>query len=333
MRADRLLSLLMLLQTRGRLTARQLAAELEVSERTIYRDIEALSSAGVPVYAERGPGGGCCLLESYRTSLTGMNEAELQALQLLMEFARQIPAPLAELGVSQALKAALLKVSAAIPSTRREKGERYRDRLHLDSTPWSGTVENSPHLHLVHQAVMQDRRLRLIYRPVLTTSIELVVEPYGLVSKAGEWLLVAALRGTLRVYPLKDLLQVTLLEERFDRPAGFDLAAFWEQWRAAHRPTGPGYLVRVRVDPALEPQLARFFGENLLRRECEEAQGGWLRLCLSFDSLYAARSRLLGFGRAVEVLEPEALRKSLVDFARQMVSAYQAWDEEREGTA
>src|SRR5512136_703550 len=131
MRADRLLSLLMLLQARGRMTAQELAAELEVSERTIYRDINALSASGVPVYAESGPGGGCALLDSYRTNLTGLDQDEVRALFML-----SIPAPLDQLGVSQELRTALLKLSAALPDTRRGDEERTRQRIHLDSTWW-----------------------------------------------------------------------------------------------------------------------------------------------------------------------------------------------------
>ena len=141
MRADRLLSLLMLLQARGRMTAQELAAELEVSERTIYRDINALSASGVPVYAESGPGGGCALLDSYRTNLTGLTADEARALFML-----NIPAALDQLGVTQELKAALLKLSAALPEARRRDEERIRQRIHLDSTWWFQAEEPLPHL-------------------------------------------------------------------------------------------------------------------------------------------------------------------------------------------
>lgn len=325
MRADRLLSLLMLLQTHGRLTGRQLAEELEVSVRTIYRDIEALSCAGIPVYAERGPGGGCSLLESYRTNLTGMNEAELQALYLLNEYVRSIPAPLAELGISQELRAALLKLAAAVPASRRGEDERLRQRLHLDSSPWGEGGPISPHFRTVHKAVLEDRRLRISYRPVPITSVELVVEPYGLVSKGGEWLLVAARDQSLRVYSLVDLLQVEDTGERFSRPVDFDLAGFWEKWRERYEHSRPVYPVTIRVAPALVPHLEHFFGEELIQQapEAGESEAGWLRLQLNFESLHAARSRLLGFGRAVEVLEPEPLRRSILDYAEQILNLYQ----------
>jgi len=149
MRADRLLSLLMLLQARGRMTARALATELEVSERTIYRDIDALSLSGVPIYGDRGPEGGYALLESYRISLPGLKEDEVRALYML-----SIPAPLAQLGVGQELKAALRKLVAALPAAYRADAARVRQRLHLDATRTPGTGQ----LHL--------RCLRQRWQPV-----------------------------------------------------------------------------------------------------------------------------------------------------------------------
>ena len=159
MRADRLLSLLMLLQARGRLTAPKLAQELEVSERTIYRDIDALSAAGVPVYGEAGAGGGYALLDSYRTNLTGLTEGEVRALFML-----SIPKPLADLGVGRELGAALRKLAAALPSARRDDEERVRQRFLLDAVGWEQVEESAPHLPTVHQAVWEDRRLHLAYR-------------------------------------------------------------------------------------------------------------------------------------------------------------------------
>lgn len=158
MRADRLLALLMLLQTGGRMTAAELARELEVSERTIYRDLDALAMAGVPVYAERGPGGGCALLDSYRTSLTGLTDGEVRALFLL-----SLPTPLADLEVGRDLKAAVLKLNAALPAERQDQADWLRQRLHLD---WSAPseAETVPHLPQVQRAVWENRRLRVTYR-------------------------------------------------------------------------------------------------------------------------------------------------------------------------
>jgi predicted DNA-binding transcriptional regulator YafY len=314
MRADRLLSMLMLLQTRGRLTARALAAELEVSERTVYRDLDALSAAGVPVYAERGPGGGCALLDSYRTTLTGLTDDEVRALFMLT-----IPAALTQLGVGPELKAALLKLSAALPAERRRDEAWVRQRIHLDWSGWEQADEPAPHLRTVQRAVWEDRRLWLAYQRQAGPAIrrfERTVDPYGLVAKAGVWHLVCAADGKLRVYRVSRLLEVRLTEERFQRPAGFDLAAFWEAWSARPEVRLPPFLVTVRLLPALAAELP-----GAVAIAPPDAQG-WITITAPFAGFEPARTRLLGLGGAVEVLEPLSLRHSVADFAAQVVAAY-----------
>ena len=319
MRADRLLSMLMLLQTRGRLTAEQLATELEVSVRTIYRDLDALSAAGVPVYAERGRGGGCALLEEYRTTLTGLTPDEVRALFML-----SIPAPLAELGVSGELKAALLKLSASLPAARRDDEGQARQRFHLDPAGWSETTEPVPHLRTLHRAVWQDRTLHLTYRLPFDAQAEWRVEPYGLVAKASTWYLVCRRDGHLRVLRVSRVIEACLGEETFARPADLDLAAFWKAWCAGVEANRLTYRTTVRVAPQFVPWLAHYFGEQI--REAEQAAQpdaeGWLMLTLPFESLEEARDRLLSFGGAVEVLAPRALRASVADYAAQIVARY-----------
>jgi predicted DNA-binding transcriptional regulator YafY len=330
MRADRLLSILMLLQSRGQMTAGALAGELEVSERTIYRDLDALSAAGVPVYAERGPGGGCALLDSYRTTLTGLTQEEVRALFML-----SVPAPLAELGVDQELKMALLKLSAALPATRRGDEARARQRIHLDSSGWFESREPVPHLQTLQRAVWEDRKLRLAYRLRFEARAEWLVAPYGLVAKANVWHLVCAREGHLRVYRVSQVVEAVIAEESFERPADFDLAAFWQAWCAEVEENRPNYPVVVRVAPDLVPWLPSYFGapirEEIARCQRERAPDaagdspdgeGWIRVTLPFESLHEARERLLGFGGAVEVLAPQALRQGMVDFARQVVARY-----------
>lgn len=322
MRADRLLSLLMLLQARGRMTAQRLAKELEVSERTIYRDIDALSAAGVPVYGERGPDGGYALLDRYRTTLTGLTKDEVRALFML-----NIPAPLTELGVSQELKAALLKLSAALSDAQRHDEERVRQRFYLDSAWWFQGGESVPHLHTIHQAVWQDRKLYIKYRYKFGVpgEIERLVDPYGLVAKASVWYLVYARNGRIRAHRVARLLDARLLDEAFERLPDFDLAAFWREWCAEFEEGRSHYSVIVRVAPDFVPILPMYFGDQI-RPAIEQAgppdAEGWIRLELSFESLEAARDRILGFGRGVEVLEPLALRRSVMDFAAQIVALY-----------
>jgi predicted DNA-binding transcriptional regulator YafY len=320
MRADRLVSLLLLLQTRGRMTARQLAAELEVSERTIYRDIDALSIAGIPVYGEPGPEGGYALLDSYRTTLTGLSEGEARALFLL-----SLPTPLADLGIGQELKAALLKLNASLPAARRDIEEWVRGRVLLDPTWWEEAEEPAPHLPATHRAVWQDRRLRITYRTWSTPEIERVVDPYALVAKAGVWHLVCSYAEQVRVHRVSQLLGAQPLDEGFTRPVEFDLAAFWAQWCAARGSQRAAYAVMVRVAPQFAPALPHYFGEGI-RARIDEAkasgEAGWITLGLAFGSLEEARERILGFGGGVEVLAPYALRRSVQDYAEQIVRLY-----------
>lgn len=320
MRADRLLAILLLLQARGKMTAGELAQELEVSERTIYRDINALSIAGVPVYGESGPEGGYALVDRYRTNLTGLTEGEVRALFML-----SIPAPLADLGVSQELRTALLKLSAALPEARRCDEERARQRFHLDSAWWRQGEERMPHLQTVHQAVWQDRKLHIVYRPPFAIEIERLVAPYGLVAKAGVWYLVYARNDAIRVHRVSDLLDVSISAESFKRPAGFDLAAFWGEWCAEYEAFLSDFTATVRVAPPFIPELPRYFGNHIHTKIAQAGPpdaAGWIQLELAFESFEAARNRLLGFGRGVEVLEPRALRRSVLDYAEQIVDLY-----------
>lgn len=320
MRADRLLSLLLLLQNRGKLTAQKLAQELEVSVRTIYRDIDALSAAGVPVYAERGPGGGCAVLDSYRTDLTGLTRDEVRALFML-----GIPAPLNELGVSQELRAALLKLSAALPPGRRQDQERVRQRIHLDSTWWFQAGEPAPHLQTIQRAVWQDRKLWLSYRLKFGARVERLVDPYGLVAKASVWYVVCARGAVMRVYRVSRVLDARIADERFERHPDFGLVDFWNDWCAEYEDSRPTYPVTVRVAPDLVDLLPMYLGEWVRDAIADAGAAdaeGWIRLTLPFESLEAARGPILGLGKAIEVLEPRALRKSVADFAVQIADLY-----------
>lgn len=318
MRADRLLSLMMLLQTRGCLTAARLAEELEVSERTIYRDVEALSAAGVPVYAERGPGGGVSLLESYRTNLTGFSGEELRALFML-----NIPAPLVQLGLSQELKAALLKLSAALPSNRLEMEQRTRQRFYLDPAgrPQEEEALLQP-LQVMQKALWSDRKLRLRYRGFFWVDLEQEVSPLGLVARADEWNLVFWHEDHYRVIRAAWVYEVEILEQPAQRPVGFDLPVFWQEWCAVEDANRPIYPVTLRITQAMARTMSGSV-RKLLQRVGPPDEQGWLHLRLEFASLDEARQRLLPLGGAVEVLEPKALRVSMQDFAEQIGKAYQ----------
>ena len=317
MRADRLISLLMLLQIRNGITARQLAGELEVSERTIYRDLTALSAAGIPVYTQSGPGGGCFLVEDYRTNLTGMNSEQVRALFML-----SVPAPLDQLGFSQDLKAAMLKLSAALPSKHRDEEEQTRQRLFLDWGFDASQDEPVPHLKTIQQAVWGDRLLRLHYRSLFSPWIELleqVASPYGLVAWAGNWYLVCSWDGMGHVIRLSLIEAVEILPEKFSRDPDFELSRFWLDWRRHYEADRPTYPVRARVAPQMVPFLRR------LQAGSPDEQG-WVTGILSFETFEIARARILSYGGAVQVLEPEALRCSVLDFARQIVARYETTD-------
>jgi len=322
MRADRLLSLLMLLQARGQMSAGDLAEELEVSERTIYRDIVALSASGVPVYASRGPGGGVRLIEEYRITLTGLTPEETRAL-----FMMSIPAPLLQLGMGEKFKGALLKLSASLPEARRADERRTRQRIHLDSSWWFQSEQEIPCLQTIQQALWQDRRLRIkIRREFFNTEFQQDAEPYGLVAKANVWYLVHGRGGTPHVTRVSQIVEAELLPESFIRSAEFDLVSFWEVWCREYE-SQPPFCARVRVAPEALPLLAEYVGDRarvgLTQTRLPDVDG-WVTLDLPFESFVAARTRLLGLGRAVEVLEPDSLRRSLIDFAEQIVGFYTA---------
>ena len=319
MRADRLISILLLLQSRERMTARELARELEVSERTIYRDIDALSASGVPLYAESGPGGGIALLGHYRTNLTGLNEDELRALYMAFGPA----SPLEPLGAGQSLRAAMRKLSASLSTGQRGEEGKVRQRFLLDGAGWSGDRGPASHLSLLQRAVWDDRCAMLRYQSFRLEPVDVITAPYGLVSKAGNWYLVGMGGGLPRVYRVHTLLHVEVLAEHFTRQPDFDLATFWAGWCAEVEQSQQSFQARVRVTPLLRSMLPSSIPVTAVDEAASAADpDGWIHLTLAFETFEAARQRILGFGSAAEVLEPEALRRSLVDFAGQVLARY-----------
>jgi len=322
MRAERLLTLLLLLQSKGRMTAQELSLELGVSQRTIYRDIEALSMAGIAVYTERGRDGGCSLLDTFRGSLTGFTEDEVIALSTF-----SIPSPLKDLGLSQELNMALSKLSAVLSTNKRYEAEIGHQRIYLDSTPWFQAQEDVPHLQTIQQAVWEGRQLQISYRFPLRfeTWVDHQVEPYGLVAKTNVWYLVASREAIIHAYRISRIREAQILKESVYRVPGFDLARFWQSWCAGIEENRPFFPVKVRVSPEIYPFLrGRMTGNNgeMLIDENPVDEYGWLTITLAFESLEEARAILLGYGRSVEVLKPEALKLSVIDYARQIVDLY-----------
>jgi len=319
MRASRLVSLLLLLQTRGQLTAAELARQLEVSIRTVHRDVEALAESGVPIYAERGPLGGIRLVEGYRTRLTGLTADEAEAL-----FLSGLPGPAAELGLGTVVTAARLKVLAALPSELRGRATRLIERFHLDAAGWFQGGEPVPHLGALSESVWGDRRVEIAYERG-ESRVSRRLDPLGLVLKAGVWYLVAAAEGQVRTYRVSRVSDIHVLDERFERPRGFDLAAFWAESSAAYEQEAPRVDVTVRVHPDRLNQLRSAVGMRAVEaaeRLDEPDSEGWLRLRLRLEWPDEAPALLLGAGASVEVIEPADVRARLIRTALRILERY-----------
>ncbi|MFI9388276.1 helix-turn-helix transcriptional regulator [Kutzneria sp. NPDC052558] len=320
MRSDRLLSILLLLQTRGQLPAAELAERLEVSVRTIMRDVEALSSAGVPVYTVRGPQGGIALLPGYRTDVTGLTADESRALFVLMSGSAH-----ADLGLGPALGSALRKVMAALPAPHRPDADLTSRRILIDPVRWRGIPGPSqpgPDFAAFQQAVFADRRLRLRYRRGRDNSVRTyTLDPYGLVNKAGVWYLVADHRGEPRLFRTDRAQSATALAEPVQRRPGQELADVWEILRRRIDDIPAPLAVTVRVRDETLPLFLRFHAADLAPGDPSPEESGWTRLELRFRSLYAAQP-LLSFGPDVEVLAPDNLRRLLADTAAAITALY-----------
>jgi predicted DNA-binding transcriptional regulator YafY len=299
MRASRLVNLLLLLQTRGLMTARELSRELEVSERTIYRDVDALSESGVPIYAERGPHGGIRLVEGYRTRLTGLTPDEAEAL-----FLGGLPGPAAELGLGTVVAAARLKVLAALPPELRARASRITERFHVDAPGWFQSPDSVPFLGTLATAAWESRRVRMTYRrPDATVSRE--VEPLGLVLKGGAWYLVARSAGQFRTYRISRVLAAEATDEGFDRPADFDLARHWSSSIAAYERDFERIELVLRVAPEGLDAVVRLIGRDRIRTDGGADAAGRLVVRAAFewdDELLLAAIRLAG---VAEIIGPD----------------------------
>jgi predicted DNA-binding transcriptional regulator YafY len=319
MRASRLVSLLLLLQTRGQLTAAELARELEVSERTVHRDVEALSASGVPIYAERGVHGGIRLVDGYRTRLTGMTPEEAEAL-----FLAGLPGPAAELGLGTVVAAAQLKVLASLPSELRARASRLVERFHLDAGDWFRTSQPVPHLGALSDAVWNATRVTIQYIRE-GSPVERTIEPLGVVLKAGTWYVVAGVDGQLRTYRVSRVLAIGPPGEPFSRPADFDLAAYWAESSAAFERDVPRIAIDIRVRPDRLDELQAITGHAAVEaaeRLVEPDPEGWLRLRLRMDWPDEAPRVLLGAGRWVEVLGPPEVRAQVATTVRAIAGYY-----------
>jgi predicted DNA-binding transcriptional regulator YafY len=313
MRADRLISIVLLLQANGRMTAATLASRLEVSQRTILRDMDALSTAGVPVLAERGTGGGWRLIDGYETKLTGLTPAEIRSL-----FLARPPALLAELGIKEAADAAWLKLRAALPVGVREQAEFVRQRLLIDSRNWRDSAESLTSLPVLLEALWSGQRLKFLYDRSDGESSEREVDPLGLVARANRWYLVATRAEEQRTYRVSRIRSAQLLAQPCDRPEGFDLAAYWEASTNRFREHLPRYDATFLVTHSILPWVC-----YRSSRVVEKVQvGNRYRVSLRFDAPEEARQFALAGGSELEVVAPQELRDSVITTARAVVAAY-----------
>ncbi|MEV5965711.1 YafY family protein [Kribbella sp. NPDC051952] len=322
MRADRLLQIILLLQRHPRLSARELAERLEVSTRTVMRDMEALSAAGVPVYTERGRNGGCVLLPGYRADVSGLTPREAQAL-----FAWSGRAALSEeLGLRDALQSAMGKLSSTLPLALQDDADALSGAIVVDRRRWFAEAEDHGALPVLRQAVVAQRRVRLRYASASAGLQSRTVDPWGLVEQAGRWYLVAAHRGAARMYRVSRVEQVDVLEETAVRPEGLDVRAEWERLRSGleqNMPVGVDVLVRIRPDRV---EMVRRIATPMLAKGSTArdvpSDDEWPHVRLHFRVREAACGVLLGFAGDVEVLEPAELRSRMLELAEAAVAVY-----------
>lgn len=333
MRADRLLSLLLLLQNRGRMTAPDLAAELEVSVRTVYRDVEALGASGIPVHADRGPAGGFRLVDGYRTRLTGLSDVQAGSL-----FLAGAPGPARDLGLGADLTAAQLKLEASLPAELADRARRIQQRFHLDAPAWFRDADPVPHLAQIAEAVWEQRILKTHYRR-WSGAVHRVLWPLGLVLKGGIWYLVARAgeaeveateveaeaEGAVRTYRVGRFLAVDTPGERFERPEGFELAAYWEESARRLEAATRRQTAFVRLSPRARRLLPMWFGAAGVRALATAGPPdaeGWVGVELAVESGSVAVGDLLRLGAEAEVLGPPELRRALADTVAELAGRY-----------
>jgi predicted DNA-binding transcriptional regulator YafY len=314
MRASRLVSILILLQLRQRLTAEALAEEFEVSVRTIYRDIDALSASGVPVYGDRGPGGGFQVLDGYRTRLTGLDNDEAEAMLLI-----GLPQEAAAMGLGNAAARARNKLLASLPKAGSDDASRIADRFHLDTADWYRAARPTPYLSVIARAALDQRRIAVRYES-WTATRDWDVEPLGLVLKAGNWYVVAHGNGKITRFNISDILELQVLPEGFDYPDGFNLS---EYWNSANRD------FEVRLRPLTAKISASPLGIRRLRllgswaaeavRVIDQPDAkGWQILQLPIEAIEASAPQFLGIGPEIDIISPIALRDAVRKLAEQV---------------
>ena len=318
MKADRLLSALLLLQAHGRMTGREMSRRLEVSLRTVHRDMEALSMAGVPVFALRGARGGWQLDEGWRTQVPALDESELLALLMSQ------PRVVGDGRLAVAAESALRKLTAALPSTLRERAASIRQRLYVDTAGWRGTTENLAMLPIVQDAVSRDRKLSMTYRRPgdNVDAVERIVDPLGLVAKGSAWYLVARTAEGFRTYRVSRIEGAVVLDAPCERPPDFDLESHWKSSTNEFRENLPRYHATLRLDPRAAAWVRRW---RMAWNETEPRDAeGWTTFQARFEHEDEACFVVLGLGARVDVIEPAALRERTLREAGEIIARARA---------
>lgn len=316
MRADRLLSIIMLLQARGKMTASALAEELEVSRRTILRDVDALSMAGIPVYTDGGHGGGIALDEHYRVTLTGLKESEVRAL-----FVSSSAELLKDIGLGEAAESTLLKLFAALPPLHQPSVDHIRQRILIDPVWWWHDLQPLPFWAELQQAVYEDRCIRVLYENYNGEIVDRILEPYSLVAKASLWYLIARREGELRTYRVSRLYHVALLDTHFQRPPDFDLMTYWQDQIQDFLATLSGFSFTLRID-GQGIAAAKWYTPG--RSEIVEPADadGWLTVRFGVETIEQASIFVLSLGVHAVVVEPAELRDKVLGIARAILDHY-----------
>jgi predicted DNA-binding transcriptional regulator YafY len=319
-RADRLLTILMYLQAEEKITAAELAHRLEVSERTIYRDMDALNMTGVPIYADSGSGGGFSLPSNYQVQLNGLTTSEIHALFLNMS--NQV---FQQLGIDQSLQSALLKLLNSLPSPNKDDVAWIQNRVYLDTDKWSPFKENIQFLQAAQQSIWQEKQVMMTYLSTTGEQLKRKIHPYGLVAKAGIWSVVCGEEDQITVYRLSKIQSFDILNDKFIRPQEFELAAFWKSWVQQYELNRTSYLVVLEVSQNYIPHLSQVIGETIMQQVQQQkslAHPGWLTVTLSFKNKEEALRYVLPLGTHVMVTEPIELRESIKKYAIDIARLY-----------
>lgn len=305
MRADRLVSIMLLLQSRGKLTAQTLADELSVSRRTILRDVDALSFAGVPIYTDGGHGGGISLDENYRTTLTGLNEREVRAL-----FIAENTQFLSDIGLDEATRGLRRKLSAALPPEQQSVAERVRQRIYIDPSWWWQEEQPLPFWKELETAVFEDRQIRVEYETHHGQVAERILEPYSLVAKASHWYLIARHGADFRMYRATRLRVVQVLDAHFNRDPGFDLVAYWHKHAQEFRQSLAEYTFTLQVHPDRQSFIDSIVPGRYKVVDTDRITG-WLTLRFQIESFDLAKMLVFGLGSKATIMDPPDLREAV----------------------